>query len=124
MQPSTQLVHDLTDVVGESLRCVARYDRDGYHVQYVRPDVERRYSDEEVEALHHDFILQSIGADHVEGLFHAGDLHCSVFCFEHAHVLHFVRGESEGFLVSMDATVGRSIPTVLSRCRDEIEAAL
>lgn len=96
------LLGALRDLVGEDLRVVASYDREGYDVVYARGDLEERivaYAD----AVHDELVLQGISRDHLEDLFVAGDLHCAMHRFDEATAFHFPQAEYTGLFVSIDS---------------------
>lgn len=92
---------DLREEAGDALRVVATYDRDGYHLVYCRDDVTDRVADR-AAAIHDDLVLQGIGRDHLESLFEAGELHCSVHRLDELTAFHFLASEYTGLFVSID----------------------
>lgn len=117
MPPSHPLVRELSETVGDALRCVATYEASEYEIIYIRPDVETRYSTDEIERIYDDLVLQNVGADFVQGLFHAGPLRCSILGFERATVFHVVGEPYGGLLVSVDADTAVELPAFLERLK-------
>ena len=96
------LVDALRDLVGNDLRVVASYDREGYDVVYTRGDVDERVATY-ADAVHDELVLQGIGRDHLEDLFAAGDLHCFMHRFDAMTAFHFAQAEYRGLFVSIDS---------------------
>lgn len=98
----SELLDALQNIVGRNLRVVATYDREGYDIVYTRGEIDERvkaYAD----AVHNELVLQGIGRDHLEDLFVAGDLHCSMHRFDELTAFHFVQEEYTGLFVSIDS---------------------
>ncbi|MFB6120078.1 MAG: hypothetical protein ABEJ68_03060 [Halobacteriaceae archaeon] len=113
------LVDDLHAMTDGGLRAVATYDRDGYDLVYARDGLEAHIADR-APAIHRNLILEGIGTAHLEDLFRAGDLHCSMHRFEEVTAFHFVAGEYTGLFVSVDSGADVPLATFSDRC----EAAL
>lgn len=114
------LVESLRDEVGNSLRVVAEYDRNGYDVMYARGQVEervRRHADE----VHNELVLQGIGREHLEDLFKAGDLHCSMHRFDEITAFHFVQESYTGLFVSIDSDAPVDLNEFSSIVRSHLE---
>jgi hypothetical protein len=109
------LVTDLRDHVGDGLRVVATYDRDGYDAFYVRDDVAARIP-EVADDLHSDLILQGMGRDRLEDLFAAGDLHCSMHRFDDLTAFHFIRDEFTGLFVTIDTETEVALQPFAAAC--------
>ena len=95
-------VNDLRSLVDEALRSVATYDEDGYDFRYYRDELDERAENLAAD-VHQNLILEGIGKDHLENLFQAGDLHCTLHEFEEMQAYHFVTGQFEGVLVGLDS---------------------
>ena len=109
------LVADLQKLVGDSLRVVAEYDRDGYDVQYVRDDVDDRLQ-ERADAVHQNLVLEDISRDHLEDLFGAGGLRSTMHRFEDVTVFHFAEAEYCGLFVSIDSDADLSPASFTDAC--------
>lgn len=96
------LVEVLREDVGDDLRVVAQYDRDGYDVVHHQSELHPRI-EENAADIHRELVLQGIGRDHLERLFEAGPLHCSMHRFEELTAFHFVRSEYTGIFISIDS---------------------
>ncbi|MEF8850958.1 MAG: hypothetical protein V5A44_13270 [Haloarculaceae archaeon] len=110
------LVDALRDVAGDGLRVVATYDGDGYETVYVRGDVSLRVA-ERADDVHDELVLQGIGRGHLEELFGAGDLQCSMHRFEELAAFHFPAAEHTGLFVSVDSEADVSLATFAETCK-------
>ena len=119
IEDSAALVSDLRAMADGGLRVVATYDRDGYDLVYAREDVRERTADR-APGIHQDLILEGIGTAHLEDLFDAGAIQCSMHRFEEVTAFHFVSGEYTGLFVSVDPEADVPLATFADRC----EAAL
>ena len=109
------LVSSLQELVGDGLRVVATFDRSGYDVLFSRNDVAARLH-ERGPAVHDDLVLQGLGLDHLEDLFGAGDLECSMHRFDEATVFHFRADEFSGLFVSIDSESDVQLVTFADTC--------
>lgn len=96
------LVETLRDAIGDDLRVVAKYDRDGYDIVYSRDGLTGRVDDRAPD-IHDELVLQGIGREHLEGLFDAGDLQCSMHRFDDLTAFHFVQNGYTGIFISIDS---------------------
>lgn len=117
-----ELVDELHGEAGGGLRTVAVYDREGYDLLYVREDVTSRL-EELADEIHDDLVLQGIGNAHLESLFDAGELHCSIHRFDEVTVFHFVAGEYSGLFVSIDSEVDVPLATFAETCKRRLSDA-
>lgn len=115
------LLDALRREAGHALRVVATYDREGYEAVYVRDDVETRLS-ERAEAVHEDLVLRGIGRDHLEDLFGAGDLQCSMHRFEELTAFHFPAAAYTGLFVSVDSDAEVELATFAGTCKRHMDA--
>ena len=113
------LVDVLRGQAGEALRVVATYDREGYDAFYVRDDAAARVS-ERADAVHDELVLQGIGRDYLEDLFHAGDLQCSMHRFDELTAFHFAAEEYTGLFVSVDSEAEVELATFSETCERHI----
>jgi len=113
------LIGALRSQAGGSLRVVAAYDRDGYEPLYVRDDVTPRMQ-EVADKIHDDLILQDIGRGHLEDLFEAGALECSIYRFEAVTAFHFVGGEYTGLFVSLDPDADVELASFAETCKQAL----
>ncbi|WP_235853511.1 hypothetical protein [Halosimplex salinum] len=116
------LVEALRDLAGDSIRVVATYDRDGYDPAYVRPDAEPRV-EVHAERVHDELVLQGLGRGHLEDLFGAGDLQCSVHRFDDLTAFHFAAAEFTGLFVSVDSDADLPLATFSETCKSHVRDA-
>ena len=121
MPPSHPLVRELTETVGDSLRCVATYGERDYDLLYIRPDVEASYTSDEMEEVYDDLILQRVGNDFLEHLFNAGSLQCSALGFEEATIFNVVGDGYGGLFVSVDTDADVEMPAFVERLKRGIQ---
>lgn len=114
------LVDALRDTIGDNLRVVAEYDRNGYSVVYIQDEVEDRIADY-AEDVHHELVLQGIGREHLEQLFDAGDLHCSMHRFDEMTAFHFIEAEYTGVFVSIDSDCSIDLDEFANVVREYID---
>jgi hypothetical protein len=117
---SDSVTTDLRDEAGDALRVVATYDPDGYDLVYCREDVTERTADVGPD-IHDDLVLQGVGRDHLESLFDAGELHCSVHRFDEVTAFHFLANEYTGLFVSIDADADVRLASFADVCREHIQ---
>jgi hypothetical protein len=111
------LVDSLQAEVGDALRAVATYDEDGYDALYVRDDVADRL-ESRGDAVHEDLILRGLGRGHLEDLFGAGSLECSMHRFSDLTAFHFAAGEFTGLFVSVDSDTDVPLASFADRCKE------
>jgi hypothetical protein len=109
------LVEKLQQQAGDALRVVAEYDRDGYEIRYVREDVGARL-DERADAIHRNLVLEGISREHLEDLFDAGALHCSMHRFDEMTAFHFAEAEYTGLFVSVESDVDLPLASFTDTC--------
>jgi hypothetical protein len=114
---SQGLVDLLRDEVGDELRAVGRYDKEGYDVLYIREDVAAEFSQEDVEEIHHEMVLKGLGNQHIESLFNDEVLDCSIYQFEDSVRLHFVEDDYLGYYVSFDYDGDTNPSRVVDECK-------
>jgi len=112
---------DLREAAGDALRVVATYDTDGYDLAYCRDDVTGRM-DDVASDIHDDLVLQGVGREHLESLFDAGRLHCSVHRFDDLTAFHFLDTEYTGLFVSIDSDADVRLASFADTCRESLEA--
>jgi hypothetical protein len=110
------LLEALEAKAGDALRVVATYDREGYEAFHVRDDAAARVS-ERADAVHDELVLQGIGRDYLEDLFHAGDLQCSMHRFDELTAFHFTAQEYTGLFVSVDSGADVPLATFSEVCK-------
>jgi hypothetical protein len=109
------LVQQLQELAGDSLRVVATYDREGYEVRYVREDVEARLGTI-ADDVHQDLVLEGLSREHLEELFGAGELRCSMHRFDEVTAFHFSEAEYQGLFVSIDSDVDVPLASFTDTC--------
>ncbi|WP_336034555.1 hypothetical protein [Halobacterium yunchengense] len=115
MTGGDELVDALHEHAGDALRVVAEYDRDGYDLRYVRDDVGARLGTR-ADAIHRDLVLEGISREHLEGLFDAGRLHCTMHRFDQLTAFHFADAEHTGLFVSVDSDADVPLATFADAC--------
>lgn len=110
------LVAKLHDEVGDALRVVAQYRNGDYDVNYMRGDVESRYSGGQMDEIFEDLVIQGIHKARLEELFSAGGLECSLFKFEESLMFHFTPEEGRGLFVTVDSDAGIDIEAFAATC--------
>lgn len=121
VEVSDSVTADLREEAGGALRVVATYDRDGYDLAYCRDDVTERMGDVATD-IHEDLVLQGVGREHLESLFDAGELHCSVHRFDDLTAFHFLDDEYTGLFVSIDADADVRLASFANICREHVDA--
>ncbi|WP_251341644.1 hypothetical protein [Haloplanus halophilus] len=111
-----ELVADLRATADGGLRVVAEYDSEGYDAFYVRDDVAPRLADR-ADEIHDDLVLQGIGREHLERLFDAGSLHCSMHRFDEVTAFHFVAAAHTGLFVSVDSDADVPLSSFAGLCK-------
>ena len=118
---SDSVTADLRAEAGDALRTVASYDTDGYDLVYCRDDVTERMDDFAPD-VHDDLVLQGIGREHLESLFDAGELHCSVHRFDDLTAFHFLASEYTGLFVSIDSDADVRLASFADACEEHIRS--
>jgi len=117
---SDSVTTDLREEAGDALRVVATYDRDGYDLVYCRDDVTGRM-DDVATGIHDDLVLQGVGREHLESLFDAGELHCSVHRFDEVTAFHFLASDQTGLFVSIDPDADVRLASFADTCREAVD---
>lgn len=115
MSGGDELVAELRQQAGDALRVVAEYDRDGYDIRYVRDDVSARLA-ERADAIHQNLVLEGISRGHLEDLFDAGDLRCSMHRFDEVTAFHFAEAEYTGLFVSVESSADLPLASFTDTC--------
>lgn len=110
-----ELVGELQELAGDALRVVATYDRAGYDVRYTREDVQGRL-DRVADDVHQDLVLEGLSRQHLEALFEAGGLQCSMHRFENMTAFHFPEAEYRGLFVSIDSDADVPLASFTDTC--------
>lgn len=111
---SDELVSELQDMVGDSLRAAATYDRESYDQVYAREGIDADQA--AIERIHENLVLEGIGVEYLENVFGAGDLECTMHRFERAMIFHFVGADYTGLFVSVDPEADVPISAFADRC--------
>lgn len=120
--PTREIVDYLREAVGDGLRAVDYYGRDGHETLYIRDDVAALYSDEDFDRLRRQRILDTYSARHSRSIYELGDFHYSVQQFEDALLLQFPITRDSGVVVSLDAGVSIEIPGFGYACLERVRA--
>lgn len=113
---------DVRDEVGDGLRIVVTYDRSEYTIHYIREDLPRNYSDEELEEAFDQLAVEGMGYHHFEELFHVGRMECAIYAFEGAWIFQFPHDNFTGLVVSMDRDLKLNHEAVISTCLASLPA--
>lgn len=91
--------------VGDALRSIIAYEEDSNQLVFVRDDVAKQYSDEELIQSIEDTRFDSLTKPMYEDSFSEehGELTCLVQVFENAVEMNFVLDDGAGVAVGMDA---------------------
>lgn len=108
-------------IVGEALRAVATYDERGYELAYLRDDVARRYSEAELEAVFEELALSGHDRSHLESIFRAGRIECSILGFEDAVMFHFATDGGAGRFVTVDRDVAFDLDAFVRACEGAVD---
>jgi len=111
------MVAEVQAHVGDALRLVATYDQEGYELVYVRPDAAER-AKTQGERVHDELVLQGLGRGHLEDVFGAGDLECSVHRFEDLTAVHFAASEFSGLFVTVDTDADLALASFSETCKN------
>lgn len=117
----SRLLETLKDELNGGLRAVGRYNQDQYEVLYARDDIEEAYGTKDMEKIHHEMVLKGLGNQRIESLFNEDTLTCSIYQFEEAVRLHFVKQDYRGYYVSFDYTDDVNPSRVVRECEKIIE---
>jgi len=109
------LVDDLLELVGDDLRVVATYDPEGYDALYVADGVAGHLK-HQADRVHDELVLQGLGRGHLEDLFDAGDLHCSMHRFDDLTAFHFASEEFAGLFVSLASDADVPLASFAETC--------
>jgi len=71
---------------------------------------------ERADGIHRNLVLEGISRDHLEDLFAAGDLRCSMLRFEEVTAFHFADAEYRGLFVSIDSGADLSLKSFTDTC--------
>lgn len=112
------LIAELREEVGDSLRSAAEYDRDGYQFFYLRKDVDKQYTRDELDDIFDDVVLETLRTHYLEQQFHGGAYQCSALGFEEMMVFQFVREDFQGLLVSIDKDCSIDLNAFFDICKE------
>ncbi|WP_435101232.1 hypothetical protein [Halarchaeum sp. P4] len=120
MVADDRVVSRIRDDGRGAVRTIAEYDRDDYEVLYVREDVEPRI-DAIADQVHEELIIQELGRAHLEQMFGAGDLHCSMHRFDEVTAFHYIQDGFSGLFVSVDSDADLPLASFADTCRQQLE---
>jgi len=112
---STRLVDELQSTYDGRLRAIATYDRDGYELHYTSADVDANYSQDDIDDIYDDVVIQDIAQPFHEDLFSdMGDVRGKMRVFEDGTVAHFWPSENEeGVFLAFDSSADPSVRSLL-----------
>ena len=106
----------LQEKVGDRLRSVVHYDADGHTVEYTRPGLEARYTEEELETLVRNLRAQNVDRKAFENLYRHGRLNATVNLFEDVMEVHFTHRDHAGTGITMDAAAQAELYSFVGDC--------
>lgn len=110
------LVDDLLAEADGALRSVSIYGEDEYDMLYMRENVDAVYSLEDIADVFDDLRLEGWGRDRLQDLFNAGKLECSIYGFDEAMMVHFVKNGFEGVFITYDRGDGIDVEQFIRVC--------
>ncbi|MDY6779974.1 MAG: hypothetical protein SV760_05415 [Halobacteria archaeon] len=117
------LVEFLKQEVGDKLRAVGKYDKDGYDILYIRDDAADQFSQSDIEDIHHEMVLKGLGNQRIESLFNNDNLDCSIYQFDDKIRLHFVHEDYRGTYVSFDFDGEVNPSKIVEECKQIVESS-
>ena len=114
-----RLVERLREEAGENLRTVTTYREETYELLFMRENVDAIYSTEEIDVIFEEIRLEGWGRERLEDLFNAGSLECSVYGFEKAMMLHFVKNGFSGVFITYDRNAGIDTESFIRVCENQ-----
>lgn len=106
-----------------ALRSIIEYEKRDYTIHHFRPDVQAAYTDDEVTGVIDELVMGSLGAEHFESIFNAGEFECSIFGFENAVMFHFFGGDTNGTFITVDRDVHLNLDDFINTCTNELTIA-
>jgi len=105
------IVSELREEYGGTVRVIAEYDKEGFEILYSRDEVLEEYSDENIEEIFDDLVLEELDMPHQEDLFgDMGEVQGKIRLFEEGYVAHFWPTEDEeGLLVTLDSEANPNV---------------
>jgi hypothetical protein len=98
-----------------SPRVIATYDREEYEVHHTEPDVDVKYSQNDIEDVYDELMMQEFTIPVEEDLFSdMGDVRGQFRLFEEGTVAHFwPSDDKQGVFVTFDSSADPSARTLL-----------
>jgi hypothetical protein len=107
--------------LADEVRAVGIVHEDEVDPAYMREDLQRRYTDAELEGLEDAAVRTS---EAFQGLntyqTSLGQSHAGLFAFEDAFLLLIPCGEDEAAYVSLDRSVSEDLSAFIKRCNDRL----
>lgn len=117
----TDLVAFLKDH-SDNLRSVAHYSEDQRELVYVRDDVAKEYTDEEVDEVFNHLWMEAFGKPVQEDVYSHTDLRCLVSHFGDAVEMNFLLGDHTGVAVAFDADAFATQQLFVMHCREILDS--
>lgn len=110
-----ELLTRLQDACGGSIRAVATYNRDGYTIHYATEEIQSEYSEEDMDVIYDDVILEDVEQPLQEQLFDdMGTVEGKIKIFQDGTVAHFWPTEKkDGVFVSFAADADPGVRSLL-----------
>jgi hypothetical protein len=112
---SSELTERLLSTYDGALRVIATYDREEYELHHTEPDVEVKYSQNDLDEIYDELMMQEFTMPVHEDLFSdMGDVRGQFRLFEEGTVAHFWPSEDrQGVFVAFDGSADPSVRTLL-----------
>ena len=99
------LIDDLREESGASLRLALQYTADDYEVLFAREDIANQFSGPELEQRVETLVMKGLGDPPQENtLFDFGSLESTLRFYDNALIAHFPYREWSGFVFTLDRT--------------------
>lgn len=110
----------MREQAGDSLRLVGLYNHETFNIQYVRPDLDRKFTEQDLREMATELRKESIERYHEEQAFTLGSLDATVRLFENAVIIHYPRGQISGTIVSLEREAGMQLSQFIEECRRQL----
>jgi hypothetical protein len=121
VQTTKRLTKHLYDIVGDGLRTVVVVQHDDIDIEYLREDLEEKYTMEMFAEVIDEFRFeQPLMSPDVKGK-PVGERRAVIHYHKNAFVLQFPRSASETILVSLSRDTGIQLLQFIENCRTILE---
>lgn len=105
---------------GDSLRLIGLYNHETFKIQCARPDLDRKFTEQDLQEMATELRKESIERYHEEQAFTLGSLDATVRLFENAVVIHYPRDQVSGTVVSLEREAGMQLSKFIEECRRQL----